>query len=146
VGPVRLAIQEVEVLVPDKEHVISHGDCTNNQRGETITIGNVRYSRCGLTQWTQTKQAGYRTHATYSDYLVNTHAFALTSLETRNLWQILADYPGGNSPPGTMTWLISQKDFLPRKLTFVAEGGYTLVSEFRDFDDPSIVIIPPAPN
>lgn len=137
------ATYEIETLLPDEEHVVSRGDCANKVRGESITMGTVRYQRCGVAAWIQTQQLSKGTLQTYQDYLENSHPFALLRLESENLWQIKADYPGGDSPPGTMIWLISQKDILPQKLTFLSLGGYGLTSEFRDFDDPSITVAAP---
>lgn len=137
------ATYEIEVLALDLEHVISHGDCPNKKAGETIRIGAVRYSRCDRARWTQRQETGNGTLGMYKDLLENTHAFALARLETEQLWQIRSDYRGGLVPQGTMTWLIGEEDLLPRKLTFIAESGYMLVSEFRDFDDPSIIIALP---
>lgn len=136
------ATYEIQVLVPDKERMISRGDCPNNVEGETIIIGKTRYQRCGQSRWTKTQLSGKGSFKTYKDYFQNSYPFALQSLEAADDWELFADYVGADAPPGTMTWTIGKSDYLPRKLAFIT-GGYALVSDFRDFDNSSIVIRPP---
>jgi hypothetical protein len=134
------ASYEIEIAAPDRERFVSRGDCPYNGRGEKITLGSTVFSRCGNTPWQESKQTGILSLDAYLDYMQNGSAFAIASHDSNNLWEITADYHGVQAPPGAMTWFIGQDNFLPHKLLFTNLGGYALTSEFRDFDDPSIVI------